>query len=123
MDFDFLLNWSQDQIKSALNNDELLIQTANSQRKKLPSKPEQSEFRVYAFLIIEVEGRLIIVEGANAEPGYIGGSICAERACLVQLRKYNDPKILKVVVVTVSTFYSYFCTHIYIYICSTWVDM
>lgn len=107
MDFNFLLNWSQEQIKAAFDNDELLVATANAQRRKLPSKPAQSEFRVYAFIIIEVENRLIVVEGANAEPGYMGGAICAERACLVQLRKYKDPKILKVVVVTVRFHHNY----------------
>ena len=39
-------------------------------------------------------------QGTNAEQGYIGGAICAERAALVRLRLYSNPVILKVVIVT-----------------------
>ena len=98
-----LLNWSHDEVMGALGNDDLLARTANEQRLKLPSSPEQSEFRVYALLLVKLSsGNAIVVEGSNAEQGYIGGAICAESAALVQLRRYKEPVVLKVVVVTVS---------------------
>lgn len=98
---DFLLTWSHEKIMKEFSNDYLLARTANDQRLKLPSSPEQSEFRVYALLLVKLNtGKAIIIEGTNAEQGYIGGAICAERAALVQLRRFKDPQIMKVVVVT-----------------------
>jgi cytidine deaminase len=100
-DFLELLNWSHDEVMRALEDDVFLARTANDQRLKLPSSPEQSEFRVYALLLVKLHsGKAVVVEGSNAEQGYIGGAICAERAALVQLRRLREPKIMKVVVVT-----------------------
>lgn len=70
-----LLNWTHEYILKSINNHEFLVETANIQRRKLPSSPEQSEFRVYCLLIVEVLGELIVVEGSNAEQGYIGGNV------------------------------------------------
>ena len=49
------------------------------------------------------------------------GAICAERAALVQLRRYENPKILKVIVVTVSylIFITLYCNNQY-YFCYIW---
>lgn len=100
---EFLLNWSPEKIAAHFDDDALLVRMCNAQRLKLPSSPEQSEFRVYAFLIVlEDNTKLVIVEGSNAEQGYIGGAICAERAALCAMRRVKNPKIVKVVVVTVS---------------------
>ena len=73
MNDSFMLNWSHDKIKEVFDDNKLLARMANEQRMKLPSSPEQSEFRVYALLIVETMGRLMIIEGCNAEQGYIGG--------------------------------------------------
>jgi cytidine deaminase len=81
-------------------SDDELIAYANTKRRALPCAPEQSFFRVYVLLIVRSEDRNVIIEGTNAEQGYIGGAICAERAALCEMRKYRDPIIVKVVVVT-----------------------
>ena len=81
-------------------SDEELVKYANMKRKALPCAPEQSFFRVYVLLIVRSEERMTIIEGTNAEQGYIGGAICAERAALCEMRKYRDPIITKAVVVT-----------------------
>jgi cytidine deaminase len=80
-----------------------LITRANLCRKSLQHSPEQSLFRVIALFIVQTgDGTQepILVEGTNAEQGYIGGAICAERAALCKLRFLNSPKILKVVIAT-----------------------
>ncbi len=67
--------------------------------------PRQSFFRVVALVFYELEGddnghRRHVV-GANDEPCSIQGSICAERAALLQLRFLPDLRqITKVVIVT-----------------------
>jgi hypothetical protein len=71
----FLLNWDHSKIESVFNDHEYLAAACNGQRLKLPSSPEQSEFRVYAFLIISLQGKLKLIEGSNAEQGYIGGNL------------------------------------------------
>lgn len=98
---------------------------AHRYRLSLPSKPTQSSFRVLALLFYETtedknsaqegsrplptlapwvaqttpDGRTFIV-GANDEPGYLGGAICAERAAMVQLRFLPNFRITKVVIAT-----------------------
>src|SRR5690606_7706217 len=47
---------------------------------------------------------LILVEGTNTEPSYLGGSICAERAALVQLPRLGDVRVVHVYVVTDATY-------------------
>lgn len=92
-----------------LSDGELVART-NACRKRLHTSPEQSLFRVSALFIVQ-EGKTpageipepILIEGANAEQGYIGGAICAERSALCQLRFLRDPRILKVVIATDST--------------------
>jgi cytidine deaminase len=65
------------------------------------TSPLQSQFRVFALLIVDAPNTgIFFIEGTNSEPGYIGGSICAERSALVKLRFIEKPRILKVVVVT-----------------------
>ena len=83
-------------------DDVAMVKYANSNRLRLlDGYPSQSHFRVYALLVVETTDRsLQIVQGSNAEQGYIGGAICAERAALCQLRFMKSPIIRKVVVVT-----------------------
>jgi cytidine deaminase len=80
-----------------------LVKMCNERRLSLSSSPTQSDFRVFAFLIIssKPDDQYSIIEGTNAEPGYIGGSICAERSALVKLRfLHTEYSLVKVVVVT-----------------------
>ncbi|CAJ1958748.1 unnamed protein product [Cylindrotheca closterium] len=86
------------------------------------SKPPQSFFRVVALLFYEEvneklkqssklppwvpqrtdDGRSYIV-GTNDEPGFMGGSICAERSTIVQLRFLPSARVTKLVICTDST--------------------
>lgn len=95
-----ITSFSQNDLAILLNDEERLIQMCNECRLLLSSSPTQSNFRVYAFLFIEtpLDGLLHLVHGTNAEPGYIGGSICAERSALVKLRFFTNPKIIKVLI-------------------------
>jgi cytidine deaminase len=92
------ISFSQNDLAILLNDEERLIKMCNDCRLSLSSSPTQSNFRVYAFLFIETpfDGLLHLIHGTNAEPGYIGGSICAERSALVKLRFFTNPKIIKV---------------------------
>lgn len=103
-----------------VDQDKKDIQLANEFRLSL-SKPSQSAFRVLALLFYSEEeetnehsastrlppwvaqttkdGRQYIV-GANDEPGYMGGAICAERAAMVQLRFVPSFRITKLVICT-----------------------
>jgi cytidine deaminase len=92
----------QEFIRSLMADDAAMVQYANENRLKLlDGFPSQSHFRVYALLFVENADRLLqIVQGSNAEQGYIGGAICAERAALCQLRFIRSPIVRKVVVVT-----------------------
>ena len=74
-------------VSGLIDNDQMAIDLANTHREMLHTSPSQSEFRVYAILVVEkTDGNLILVQGANQEQGYIGGAICAERAALCALR-------------------------------------
>ena len=81
-----------------------LVALANRQRLKLHEAPSQSLFRVVALFYISfgpsASRQQGVVEGYNAEQSYIGGAICAERAALTQLRKYEEPEIHEVVITT-----------------------
>lgn len=79
---------------------ELLVKFANRQRLSLHEKPSQSKFNVVALFFIVSEGKSYIVEGLNAEQGYVGGAICAERSAMTQLRKYAPCVVEKVVITT-----------------------
>ena len=81
-------------------SDESLVALANQKRISLPSPPTQSNFRVYAILVVNINGVSHTIEGTNAEQGFIGGAICAERSALVKLRYFENPVIERVVVVT-----------------------
>jgi cytidine deaminase len=105
---------------SKLSQDKADTQLANEFRLSL-SKPSQSSFRVLALLFYTTydekgsissssrlppwvsqttrDGRKFIV-GANDEPGYMGGSICAERSAMVQLRFVPSFRITKLVICT-----------------------
>lgn len=93
---------SHEAILPILEDDVALCKVANERRRGLFSAPIQSNFRVYCILVIEnADGKLEFVDGANVESGYIGGSICAERAALSQLRMFHGKvTIKKIVVVT-----------------------
>lgn len=81
-------------------SDEALVALANQKRISLPTSPTQSNFRVYAILVVSIDGVSRTIEGTNAEQGYIGGAICAERSALVKLRYFENPIIERVVVVS-----------------------
>lgn len=55
---------------------------------------------MYCILVVQVGEDSVLIHGTNGEQGYIGGAICAERAALVQLAHYKDPRIMKVIVTT-----------------------
>ena len=89
------------EISQLMHDDASFIKFANDGRKSLSGYPTQSHFRVYAIFVIEKEdGTLCLIHGANQESGYIGGSICAERATLCLLRFIPNPIIREVVIVT-----------------------
>lgn len=89
------------EIEDLMNDDQRLIDYANQIRVELSSSPTQSFFRVVAILIVRYDGdNLRLVVGANAEQGYIGGAICAERSAICRMRFLKDPVILRVAVVT-----------------------
>jgi len=93
----------RDEVAHLLNaEDKILVDLCNEQRLSLASSPVQSGFRVFALLFFTTDTipGIQLVEGANSEPSYIGGSICAERAALCKLRMFSNPRILKVVVTT-----------------------
>lgn len=95
------IDLSQTYINQLLHDDNEIVKFANINRNKLFGYPSQSQFRVYALLVIlKSDNSYEVIQGANAEQGYIGGAICAERAALCQLRFYDNPHICKVVVVT-----------------------
>jgi cytidine deaminase len=96
-----LETYTQEEILSIMEDDKALVELCNSGRAELHSSPAQSNFRVYAILVVEkVDGTLCLIRGANGEQGYIGGAICAERCALLQLRFMQNPVIRKVAVVT-----------------------
>jgi cytidine deaminase len=84
------------------------ILMAHRYRLSLASSPRQSSFRVVAVIFYELYDSFDStsttrqhVVGSNDEPCYIGGSICAERAALVQLRFIpNLKQITKVIIST-----------------------
>jgi hypothetical protein len=90
------------------SHDDLLdILLAHKYRLSLKAPPRQSCFRVVAvvFFSVVVNGELrserYHVVGTNDEPHSIAGSICAERAALMQLRFIpNLESITKIVIVT-----------------------
>jgi hypothetical protein len=89
------------------DDDMLDILLAHQYRLSLKTPPRQSFFRVVAIVFFSRVGDGILqseryyVVGTNDEPHSIGGSICAERAALMQLRFIPDIKeITKVVIVT-----------------------
>ncbi|KAG5186753.1 hypothetical protein JKP88DRAFT_288551 [Tribonema minus] len=79
----------------------LSVTMAHRLRRSL-EPPHQSRFRVVCVIEYEDDGGAThVVTGTNAEPGYIGGSICAERAALCKLRE--APFVARVASVTVVT--------------------
>lgn len=91
--------------------DEADIALAHGYRLSLMIAPRQSSFRVVAVVFYELllgnkeqdehkrQQRHHVV-GTNDEPCYINGSICAERAALIQLRFLPIKRITKVVITT-----------------------
>lgn len=111
-----------DDTSTHLQEDLQDIALAHRYRLSLTTLPSQSSFRVVAIVFYEVgcvvasntplpqsirqkaddwdDARPYVV-GTNDEPGaFIGGSICAERAALVQLRFLPNVKVSKIVIVT-----------------------
>jgi hypothetical protein len=89
------------------HDDQLDILLAHQYRLSLKTAPRQSFFRVVALVFFSrvvdgiIQSERYHVVGTNDEPNSIGGSICAERAALMQLRFIPDLKeITKVVIVT-----------------------
>jgi len=90
------------------SHDDLLdILLAHQYRLSLKTPPRQSFFRVVALVFFSrvvdrvVKSERYHVVGTNDEPHSVGGSICAERAALMQLRFIPDLKeITKIVIVT-----------------------
>ena len=83
--------WDKETILKNFENDAFLVKTANDQRMKLSSSPEQSEFRVYCLLIVQLKDNVILIEGSNAEQGYIGGNyLCSiiNQIYLLYFRSY-----------------------------------
>jgi cytidine deaminase len=85
-------------------HDNLLdVLLAHKYRLSLRSAPNQSSFRVVAVVFFsrnQREERFHVV-GTNDEPSAISGSICAERAALMQLRFVLDlQEVIKVVICT-----------------------
>jgi cytidine deaminase len=80
-----------------------VIASMNSLRASMEA-PLQSRFRVLAVLCYVQDDDPTTVRyivGANSEPCSIGGSICAERACLVQLRLMQKPiSLLRIFIVS-----------------------
>lgn len=71
-------------------SDEAFVKLALS-RKAAVKAPIHSMFRVLCILRIrDDKGRNGYVVGTNSEQGFIGGSICAERAAAVQLRLIGE---------------------------------
>ncbi|KAL9179665.1 hypothetical protein ACHAXT_008955 [Thalassiosira profunda] len=91
-------------------HDNLLdVLLAHQYRLSLQSPPKQSFFRVVALVFFSRIGaddgvrrdERYHVAGTNDEPHSVGGSICAERAALMQLRFVPDlEQITKIVIVT-----------------------
>lgn len=90
------------------HDDPLDVLLAHRYRLSLRTPPQQSYFRVVAVVFFSRIGMNGVrsneryhVVGTNDEPHAIGGSICAERAALMQLRFVPDLEaITKVVIVT-----------------------
>lgn len=94
-------SYSPDEIKLIIDDHQHLVDLANKLRESITIRPSQSHFRVTALMFFtHSNGILSVIVGSNAEESFIGGAICAERACLTRLRLYDNPQIVKVVVVT-----------------------
>jgi len=100
---------SEQEILAIFSDASKLVGVCNQVRERVKVHPSQSNFRVAAVFIIEhtvtddandAKTQTSFVCGSNAEQGFIGGAICAERATLCRLRFYENAKILKVIVTT-----------------------
>lgn len=100
--------FTEEKIEEISNSSLKLVELCNVLRESIGVHPSQSNFRVAAIFIVshqiktgeDVTSRVSFVCGSNAEQGYIGGAICAERATLCRLRFYDQAKIMKVIVTT-----------------------
>mmetsp|Transcript_3139 Transcript_3139/g.3739 ORF Transcript_3139/g.3739 Transcript_3139/m.3739 type:complete len:306 (+) Transcript_3139:206-1123(+) len=68
--------------------DRIRLKEVEALRVRIKSKPRQSNFCVAAIVVYKdlKTGEEKTLEGVNDEPCYMGGSLCAERAALLQLR-------------------------------------
>jgi cytidine deaminase len=97
---DSVTSLSHETISTNFYDNVFWCKLANTERGNLHTAPQQSHFRVYTLFIIEVDQHLRVIEGTNAEQGYIGGAICAERSAIVQLRFLRNPIIKKIIITT-----------------------
>jgi cytidine deaminase len=97
---DFANSFTGESIRLLFDDNARWCVLANEQRRALRTVPAQSHFKVYTIFVVEVGGNLRIIEGANAEQGYIGGAICAERSAIVKLRFLDNPIIKKIIITT-----------------------
>ena len=85
-------------------DDEKYLLQAESIRLRL-AKPRQSRFRVVAVVTYRTAtGSIGVCVGANDEPCYIGGSICAERSALLQLRLLDAGQVCGIYIVSDAEF-------------------
>ena len=97
-----MTNLAQETLLAFVLDDEAAVKFANEQRQSISQKPSQSNFRVFAMILLEMLGNkeLRSIFGTNCEPDYIGGSICAERAAICQLRMLTNFRVIKIIIVT-----------------------
>lgn len=65
---------SMEEVEAIWSDSLSLVKLANSRRLNLLGAPAQSNFRVHALLLVSSPAGRRILEGANSEPCYIGGS-------------------------------------------------
>lgn len=57
-------------VETLYDNHTELVKLCNQKRLALPSAPTQSGFRVYCLLLVQLNGKdLLIIEGTNGEQG------------------------------------------------------
>ena len=78
---------------------ETLLRIAKERCASRVQLPYRSNFRVYALFDVHLnDGSRFLIEGANTEPAFIQGSVCAERNALsllphLQLHGNTNPKV------------------------------
>lgn len=100
----------KEELLHLIKDDSSFVRLANEARESLGGYPAQSKFRVLAIFVVEKpDGSFCLVKGANAEQGYIGGAICAERAALCSLRFLEVGCVIQHVVVVTDSHHPTSC--------------